>query len=112
MATITPRFESDGTLVIQYRGDAQSLVDHCATAAREDRERRDFKSHHRRRLLSVPREVMYKVAIDHGIPFNDTQAIWKVLMSRDYSRFRTLDTGNAYKQLRPTRRSGVVSIKR
>lgn len=104
----TVKMEGDKMHVV-YTGDAQATIDACARAAREDRERRDFKSHPKHRLLSLPREVMYKIAIDHGIPFNDFESIWKVAMSRDYSKFRTLDKASNYKQ---SRRSPIISIKR
>lgn len=95
-------------MLVTYTGDAQAVIDQCAAAAREDRERRDFKAHANHRLLSIPREVMYKIAIDHGIPFEDTESIWKIAMGRDYSRFRTLDKGTNYR--RQSTRSGIVSL--
>ena len=103
--------EADGTLVLRYQGDAQHLVDHCAEAAREDRERRDMKVHSRRRLLSLPREVIYKIALDQGQRLDniDMERVWKEAMSRDYSKFRTMDSGKPYRQ---RRRSSVVAIKR
>lgn len=109
--------ESDGTLVLRYQGDATKLVDACAAAAREDRERRDGdKTHKRRRLLSIPREVLYQIALEQGISLDRLarepalmERVWTLAMGRDYSKFRTLDSSKPYRQ---SRRSSVVAVKR
>lgn len=106
-------FEHDGTIVMRYQGDAGKLIDSCAQAARADRERYGSKMPRKRRRLSVPREVLYKIALERGIPLSriheHMEEIWKIAESRDYSKFRTLDSAKAYRQ---SRRSSVVAIKR
>lgn len=110
--TITPKMDSDGNLHLQYRGDAQAVVDHCADFARGMRERSTTAMPKRRKIMSVPPEVMMKVAIEHGIPFHNTSAIWEILKGRDYSKFRCVDDGLLFGHRRQTKRSGVVAIKR
>lgn len=102
----TVKMQGDKMHVV-YSGDAQAVIDACAAAAREDRERRDMKSHPKHRLMSMPRELLYKIAIENGIPFNDTESIWKIAMGRDYSRLRTLDKASNYRQ---SRRRPIVSL--
>lgn len=110
--TITPKMDADGTLHLQYHGDAQTLVDHCADFARGMRERPTTRMPNRRKIMSVPPEVMMKVAIENGIDFHNTAAIWKILKGRDYSKFRCVDDGLLFGHRRQSKRSGVVAIKR
>ena len=98
---ITLKENSDGTAVLQYSGDAQGLVDHCAEYARSYREgrRQDGLGIGARKVLSIDPVVAIDVAQKRGMDYFNPD-LWKEFYSRDYSRFRCIDDKRLFKTRR------------
>lgn len=100
---ITYHETSAGNPVLQYKGDAQGLVDHCASYAqgmrdltRTQRERAAIGIG-LRKVLSVDPIVAMDVAKKRGMDcFNPD--LWREFMDRDYSKFRTSDDRTVYQR--------------
>lgn len=91
---ITYDEDGDGRSILKYSGDMQGLVDACAKEARARREVRkpiSDKSSNMRKMLSLHPLVAMKIAHEHGIPYWDMDAIFKVASGRDYSKLRTVE---------------------
>ena len=88
---ITYSEDAEGRVILKYSGDAQSIVDACAEAARETRELRPRRGvANMRKIMSVHPHVAMEIAHRHGLDYYDP-AIFEYLKDRDYSRFRTVD---------------------
>lgn len=86
--------EQDDKIILRYQGDAQALVDACAKEARANRERPkpvSAKNAGMRRMMALDPVVMMSIAHEHGIPYWDLDAIFKIAHDRDYSKFRCVD---------------------
>ena len=80
----------DGTMVLQYSGDAQSLVDHCADYVRANQQagQSDLMRRPFRKKLSIDPVVALHEAQKRGMdPFDPD--LWKVFKDRDFAKFRT-----------------------
>ena len=90
---ITVKEGPDGHGVIQYSGDAQGLVDHCAEYARSFREgerRMNGMGIGARKVLSIEPVVAMDVAQKRGMDYYKPD-LWKEFYGRDYSKFRCVD---------------------
>lgn len=89
---ITYHERSDGTSVLQYSGDAQGLVDHCAEYARAYREHGvpNGMQIGARKMLSIDPVVAMDVAQKRGMDFFNPD-LWNIFKDRDYSKFRCID---------------------
>ena len=84
---------ADGTSVLQYTGDAQDLVDHCADYARQFREGERHQNGMgigARKVLSIDPVVAMDVAQKRGMDFFNPD-LWKEFYDRDYAKFRCID---------------------
>lgn len=84
----------DGTMILKYSGDAQTLVDACAREARGWREspkKVTAATAGMRKMMSLDPVVMMQIARERGIPHSDIDAIFKAARDRNYSRFRCVD---------------------
>jgi len=92
--------EADGTMVLKYHGDAQSIVDACAAEAREYREKTAFaKPAKYRTLMKVDPVVLMDVAQKAGLNCFDP-AVFDLLKGRDYSKFRVANDKTLWKRHR------------
>lgn len=93
----------NGNPVLQYKGDAQGLVDHCASYAQGMRELTRSQREQRglgmglRKVLSIDPIVAMDVAQKRGLDWFNPD-LWNEFMDRDYAKFRTSDDKRVYQR--------------